>query len=120
MAKNTWPDACHEGIEKVIARFREELPNWWYTVGECQISCDASCGPTSLSSDVDLIPSDERFNSGFHVDVPQPSKLSYALMIVMHQALAAKAKASGDIKESEKMQEVANLIMIAHGMNPKL
>lgn len=111
-----WALDCHEGIEKVIARFRRELPNWWYSLGECQVSCDASCGPTSESEDIALIPQDERFNSGFHVDVPQPSKLSSALLILIYSALAAKARCSGDKALADKNQEVADTIMLAHGM----
>lgn len=113
--KQGWDLDCHEGIEKVIEKFREELPNWWYSLGECQVSCDASCAPTSLSPDIGLIPQDERFNSGFHADVPQPSKLSHALLIVMHEALAAKARCAGNIAEADKYEEVATLVRIAKG-----
>lgn len=117
--KQAWRLDCHEGIEKIIERFRKELPNWWYSLGECQVSCDASCAPTSESPDMSLIPQDDRFNSGFHVDMPQPSKLSSALLIVMHGALAAKARAAGDIEKAKKMQEVADTVMLAHGMEPE-
>lgn len=112
-----WPDDCHSGIENVIARFKRDLPGWWYSLGECQVSCDASCAPTSESGDIALIPQDDRFNSGFHVDVPQPSKLSSALLIVLHAALAAKARCAGDEEQAVKMEEVAQTIMLAHGMN---
>jgi len=114
---HSWPDDCHSGVENVIARFRQELPNWWYSLGECQVSCDASCGPTSLSDDIRHIPQDDRFNSGFHADVPQPSTLKAALLIVLHAALAAKARSEGDKKKASKMQEVADLVMAAHGMD---
>ena len=111
-----WPTDCHGGIENVIKRFKAELPGWWYSLGECQVSCDASCAPTSHNADLSLIPLDDRFNSGFHVDVPQPSKLSSALLIVLHDALAAKARCAGDAEEAAKMEEVAQTIMLAHGM----
>jgi len=88
-----WPENCHAGLEGSIARFREALPGWWYTVGECQVSCDASCAPTSLSGDLKLIPLDSRFDGGFHVDIPQPSTLSEALEHVMEEASLALANA---------------------------
>ncbi len=110
------PDNCHTGIENVIARFKKELPGWWYSLGECQVSCDASCAPTSESKDIELIPQNENFNSGFHADVPQPSKLTSALLIVMHEALAAKAICARDFEYAEKMGDVAKTIMLAHGM----
>lgn len=110
MSEHAWDLKCHEGIEKTIAQFRQKLPNYWYTVGECQVSCDASCGPTSCSDDVKLIPQDERFNSGFHVDVPQPSTTSAALMIIMLEALAARAKCLGNEKEAADCQEACDLL----------
>lgn len=85
-----WPADCHSGIEDAIAEFRKRLPNWWYSLGECQVSCDASCAPTSLSTDIERIPLDERFNSGFHADLRQPSTLAEALRTVMLEALVAK------------------------------
>lgn len=111
-----WPEACHIGIEAVIARFRRELPDWWYSLGECQVSCDASCSPTSLSEDIDLIPMDPRFDHGFHADVPQPSELKTALLIVLHDAKAARLRARGDPENAARMQEVADLLREAHGM----
>lgn len=84
---------AHHGIEAMIARFKTALPGWWYTLGECERSCDASCAPTRASADLALIPFDERFNSGFHCDLPQPSTLADALGAVMGEALSAKAVA---------------------------
>ena len=69
--------------------FKQRLPGWWYSLGECQVSCDASCGPTVESEHIRLIPLDDRFNSGFHADLPQPSTLADALYDVMDQALDA-------------------------------
>lgn len=85
-----WPEVCHDDLGPAIAEFKAALPGWWYTLGECQVSCDASCAPTSLSADLDLIPADERFNSGFHADLAQPSTLADALRTVMQEALEAK------------------------------
>lgn len=82
-------------LEVTIRQFREALPGWWYSLGECDISCDASCAPTGLSPDIALIPRDERFNSGFHVDVHQPSTLAQALLHVMGEAVAARAATMG-------------------------
>lgn len=88
-----WPADCHSGVDTAIALFKQLLPGWWYSLGECQVSCDASCAPTPESGDLDLIPRDARFDSGFHVDIPQPSTLAQALAFVMDQALVAKAAA---------------------------
>ena len=76
-------------LQEAIRLFKKHLPGWWYSVGECQVSCDASCGPTVESEHIHLIPLDDRFNSGFHADLPQPSTLADALYDVINQALDA-------------------------------
>jgi len=90
-AVGNWPDDCHTGLEAAIVEFKDALPGRWYSVGECQVSCDASCAPARESQDISLIPRDSRFDGGFHVDIPQPSTLAEAVRDVMHQALEARA-----------------------------
>jgi hypothetical protein len=77
-------------IEQAIREFKTALPGWWYSLGECEVSCDASCAPTRQSPDLALIEKDARFDSGFHCDAEQPSTLAIALRDVMEQALKAK------------------------------
>lgn len=84
-----WQTSPAVGLEAAIAEFKAVLPGWWFTVGECQVSADASCGPTKESPHVGLISIDRRFDDGFHADLPQPSTLSDALRDVMAQALVA-------------------------------
>ena len=81
-------------LEVAIAEFKAALPGWWFMVCECQVSCDASCAPTTDSPDIDLIEVNPDFDSGFHVDLRQPSTLADALRHVMNAALAAKAAAA--------------------------
>lgn len=88
-----WPANCHTGIEDAIAEFRLRLPGWWYSLGECQVSCDASCAPTRHSPDIELINFDQRFDSGFHADLIQPSTLAASLRTVMAEALSAREEA---------------------------
>lgn len=83
-------------VQAAIVTFKHKLPGWWYSIGECQVSCDASCGPTVESEHIHLIPLDDRFNSGFHADLPQPSTLADALYDVMDQALDAIEAAEAD------------------------
>lgn len=71
--------ACEDGLERAIRQFRRCLPGWWFSVGECEVSCDASIAPTRQSADTALIPFDRRFDDGFHVDLPQPATLADAL-----------------------------------------
>lgn len=84
-----WHDKPQNDLEAAIAEFKAAMPGWWYSVGECQVSCDASCAPTSESPHVHLIrDTDDPFNGGFHADLRQPSSLAEALRDVMGQALA--------------------------------
>ena len=78
------------GLEQAISDFKSSLPGWRYSVCECQVSCDASCAPTSESTDIELIGKDDRFNSGFHADLEQPSTLAQALRCVMAEAINAR------------------------------
>ena len=84
-----WTTALQPDLEATIAAFKSEFPGWWYSVGECQLSCDASCAPTGDSIDINRIDLDDRFDAGFHADLPQPSTLADALRDVMKQAREA-------------------------------
>lgn len=84
-----WKTEPATDLEHQIRRFKEDLPGWWFSVGECERSCDASCAPTRESFAIDLVAVDERFNDGFHADLPQPSSLAAALKDVRIQALEA-------------------------------
>lgn len=81
--------AEQDGIEQAIRRFKSDLPGWWYSVCECQVSCDASCAPTTDSPRYELAFTDDRFDSGFHADLAQPSTLADALDAVRVAALSA-------------------------------
>ena len=84
-----WQQVPVEGLEQAIADFRQCLPGWWFTVGECQVSADASCGPTRESPDIELIPINRSFDDGFHADLPQPATMADALRNVIAQAQTA-------------------------------
>lgn len=85
-----WKTEPATNLEQEIANFKRDLPGWWYSICECERTCDASCAPTRESFDIALVEVDERFNEGFHADLPQPSSLAMALRAVRLDALAAK------------------------------
>lgn len=89
LAEQPWITAPATGLEQAIAEFKLALPGWWFSVAECQVSCDASCAPTRESDHIDLIHVDDRFDGGFHADIAQPSTMADALRHVMGQALDA-------------------------------
>lgn len=85
----SWQETRPYDLERAIIEFKQKLPGWWYSVCECQVSCDASCAPTSESPHIALLATDPRFDGGFHADLPQPSTLADALRAVMGQAIEA-------------------------------
>jgi hypothetical protein len=79
-------------VDEAIAKFTKELPGWWWSLGDCNVSADASCGPDVAGPDAHLLKLEDRaFDEGFHADLPQPASVVDALMNVMEQAKAAKA-----------------------------
>lgn len=85
-------DASQDGpegdIEDAIHEFRAALPGWWFTVGSCSVSRDASCGPDNGGGHSAEIM--ERFDDGFHCDdATFGSTLADSLRNVAAQARAA-------------------------------
>ena len=86
----TWNQTDGASLVAAIAQFETRLPGWWWSVGACSVSRDASCGPDLTGPDKALLMV-RRFDEGFHADLRDGS-LADALRDVMEQALAAKAE----------------------------
>jgi len=71
-------------IETAIKEFNEKLPGWWFTIGECSVSCDATVGPDRAYCDQDIL---NRFDDGVDWDLAQPSTLAQALREATYEAL---------------------------------
>lgn len=84
-----WKTSAPDGLEAAIMEFKQAFPGWWYSVGECQVSADASCGPTRQAKEIALVATDRRFDDGFHADLEQPATMADALRDVMRQAAQA-------------------------------
>ena len=88
-----------------ISEFERRLPGWWFTIGYCSVSTDASCGPDRNGPDADLLeaerhlPADQRvFDDGFHCDDSSAdATCARSLRTVMNEALAARAHERGDL-----------------------
>lgn len=102
-----WQKSDPDNLELSIKIFKKILPGWWFRIGECQVSSDASCGPTRESPHICLINFDDRFDSGFHADLSQPSTMAEALSTVMVQACAAIEKAEAKMRDEEQLDRVA-------------
>lgn len=73
-------------LSEAIAEFRLKLPGWWFTVGECSVSCDATVGPDFASCPEWML---IEFDEGFDCDLRQPSTLAEALRGATNAALDA-------------------------------
>jgi hypothetical protein len=78
-------------LANALAEFKEALPGWWWSVGSCRISADASCGPDRGGVDKSLL-SSIKFDSGFHVDLRDGTPAE-ALRAVTQEALVARMRA---------------------------
>jgi hypothetical protein len=64
-----------------------ELPKgWWWSVGTCSVSNDASIGPDVAYCDKETL---IRFDDGLHADLPHPSTIADALRDCIRQAREA-------------------------------
>ena len=74
-------------LEKAISEFQVALPGWWFSVGTCSTSRDASCGPDVAHCPKDLL---IRFDDGIHVELyEEASTLADALRLVTWKATEA-------------------------------
>jgi hypothetical protein len=73
-------------LETAIADMKVKLPGWWFTVGECSVSCDATVGPDIAHCPKWML---EAFDDGIDNDLRQPSTLVDALDGAVEKALKA-------------------------------
>ena len=84
-------------FEQALEAFKAEFPGWWWKVGECYVSCDATISPDRYGPDEDLM-AHRFFDDGFSADLRQPSTIADALLAAMKIARNARAeyRASGE------------------------
>jgi hypothetical protein len=76
-------------LAHAIAEFERRLPGWWWSVGSCSVSRDASCGPDRNGPDADLL-KDRELDEGIHHD--GDGTVADSLRIVMERAIARRAE----------------------------
>lgn len=77
-------------IADALREFEKKLPGWWWSIGYCKVSGDASCGPDRQGADADLL-AHKRFDEGFHVDLVGGCP-AQALRQVTRVAVAARQR----------------------------
>ena len=76
-------------LAAAIAEFQVRLPGWWWSVGACSVSRDASCGPDLNGPDAHLLETPP-FHEPFHCD-DREGTAAESLRFIMEEALRAKA-----------------------------
>jgi hypothetical protein len=92
---NTWQPENTADLVVAIERIERELPGWWWSVGACHVSSDASVWTTGRASvgpdmrgPLNWIVDDPVCDAGFHCDLQQPSSCAEALNGAIDMALA--------------------------------
>ncbi len=87
-----WQPEFKADLVSALARLERELPGWWWRVGACHVSADATIGPDSAGPDAWLlyIGATRVFDEGIDCDLKQPATCGAALNSVIDQALALK------------------------------
>lgn len=87
----SWQPESTYDLMQAIARLENELPGWWWSVGACHVSSDASIAPDRKGPAADLL-IEKIFDDGFHYDLQRPSSCADALNACIDDALAVLAK----------------------------
>lgn len=83
-----------KGLILAIERLYEELPGWWFSLGNCHVSADATIGPDRSGADKHLLQIKE-FDDGIDGSVLHPATLAEALHRAIDLAHEAKSRHDG-------------------------
>jgi hypothetical protein len=92
----TWTVEDQTGdLPAAIAYFHSKLPGWWFSVGACHVSADASAAPDTAGADDWLFRTGDLdvtrfFDEGFHADLHPPATMADALIRVTDLAYASR------------------------------
>jgi hypothetical protein len=78
-----------------ITYFNIKLPGWWFSVGACHVSADATVAPDTAGIDDALFRTGDSevtkfFDSGFDVDLRPPATMADALIRATNLAATAR------------------------------
>ena len=81
------------GLEAAIDKLYRELPGWWWSVGNCHVSADATIGPDREGPDRHLLRFAE-FDNGIDGSLGHPATMAEAMLAAIEAGKAAKARYS--------------------------
>ena len=82
-------------LPAAIAYFHSRLPGWWFSVGACHVSADATVCPDTAGIDAWLFKTGDAavttfFDTGFDLDLLPPATMADALIRITDLAWAAR------------------------------
>jgi hypothetical protein len=90
----TWcAEGSTNGLSAAIETLYRELPGWWFSVGNCHVSADATIGPDRTGPDSHLLQFAE-FDEGIDGSLLHPATLADALLCAIEKAKIAKGRAA--------------------------
>jgi hypothetical protein len=93
--KSDWP-IVQSDINAAIAEFQAALPEWWFSIGVCHVSCDVSCGPDSNGRDAVLLLT-KTLCDPIRNDYRIPATLAEALRDTMIEAVGCRQAALSEL-----------------------
>lgn len=72
-------------LEEAIRKLERELPGWWWKVGHCSVSADATIGPDRNGCDAFLL-KHKHFDEGFDCALAPPATVADALLNCIERA----------------------------------
>ncbi|MDB5733197.1 MAG: hypothetical protein JWQ03_3092 [Variovorax sp.] len=76
-------------IDDLVVALSTVPEGWWWSIGTCSVSNDASIGPDVAHCDRETL---IRFDDGLHADLPHPSTIAEAVRDVVAQALSEQVR----------------------------
>lgn len=76
-------------LPAAIARFHSLLPGWWFSVGVCHVSADATVAPDRAGQDFDLLKM-KFFDEGFSANIMPPATMAQSLCAATDMGVAAR------------------------------
>ncbi len=84
------PEAA-SGLQNAIEKLYRELPGWWWSVGNCHVSADATVGPDRDGPDADLLYLPE-FDGGVDGSLLHPATVTDALLAAIERGKEMRSK----------------------------
>lgn len=104
----TWVANNTGDLVAAIEYFHERLPGWWFSVGVCHVSADATVAPDSAGCDADLLRESTRyFDGGFDTALLPPATMADALRRATDIALLARDRYLVRNKVSDAIEALA-------------